>query len=208
MNPVEVAPESRKRRFEFTACGPVGKVTPEAMREVFLVYGCALVIRIILKIWARLDLRGDLAHAPSALLLAGAALVTGFAAFLFLGMARRKDYWPIFAGGALAFAAFFRFDKTPIAAGTALEKPIILLPILPAALATWAFLSMVRSADELERRINYQALAMAFVVTFSACLAYALLEDFGLPRISSFYWWLVLALSWGAGLAIYSRRYR
>jgi hypothetical protein len=123
-------------------------------------------------------------------------------------MVRRKDYWPIFASGALAFAAFFRFDKAPIAAGTVLEKPLILLPILPAALATWAFLAMIRETDEPERRINYQALSFGFVVTFAVTLAYALLEDLGLPRVSSFYWWFLLAISWGAGLAIYSRRYR
>jgi hypothetical protein len=178
------------------------------MREVLLVYGCALALRILVKIWARLSKQGELVPMTSVLLLAGAVLAAGAAAFLFSRMVRRKDYWPIFAGGALAFAAFFRFDKLPVAAGTALEKPLIILPLLPAALATWAFLSMIRETDELERRINYQALSFGFVVTFSATLAYALLEDFGLPRISSFYWWLVLALSWGAGLAIYSRRYR
>lgn len=209
MNPMEVAENSeRKRRFELTACGPSGKLTKEAMREVLIVYGCAIAFRVVVKIWARLSLKGELTASTSALILAGAVLAAGYAAFLFSRMVRRKDYWPIFASGALAFAAFFRFDKTPVAAGTALEKPFILLPILPAALATWAFLSMVRETDELERRINYQALSLGFVVTFAATLAYAVLEDLGLPRISSFYWWLVLALSWGAGLTIYSRRYR
>lgn len=209
MNSAEITAESaEKRRFALTACGPTGRVTKEAMREVLVVYACAIAIRIAAKVWARLSLKGELTPSTSALLLGGALLAVGYAAFLFWRMVRRKDYWPIFGGGAAAFAAFFRFDKVPIAAGTVLEKPLILLPILPAALATWAFLAMIRETDELERRINYQALAFAFVVTFSACLAWALLEDLGLPRISSFYWWLVLAISWGAGLTIYSRRYR
>lgn len=170
--------------------------------------GCAIAFRVVVKIWARLSLKGELTASTSALILGGAVLAAGYVAFLFWRMVRRKDYWPIFASGALAFAAFFRFDKAPIAAGTPLEKPLILLPILPAALATWAFLSMIRENDELERRINYQALSFGFVVTFAITLAYALLEDLGLPRISSFYWWLVLAISWVAGLAISSRRYR
>ncbi len=209
MNPAEItAEDAEKRRFALTACGLTGRVTKEAFREVLLVYGCAIAVRIAAKIWARLSLKGELTPPTSVLLLAGALLAAGYAAFLFWGMARRKDYWPIFGGGALAFAAFFRFDKAPIAAGTALEKPLILMPILPAALATWAFLRMIRETDELERRINYQALSFGFVVTFAITLAYALLEDLGLPRVSSFYWWLVLAISWGVGLTIYSRRYR
>jgi hypothetical protein len=202
------AEDAGKRRFSLTACGPTGRLTKEAFREVLIVYGCAIALRIAVKIWARLSLKGEITPSTSALLLGGALIAAGYAAFLFWRIARRKDYWPIFGGGALAFAAFFRFDKAPIAAGTALEKPLILLPILPAALATWAFLAMIRETDELERRINYQALSFAFVVTFSACLAWALLEDLGLPRVSSFYWWLLLAISWGVGLAIYSRKYR
>lgn len=197
-----------KKRFALTACGPTGRVTKEAFREVLLVYAGAIAFRIAVKIWARLSLEGKLTPSTSALLLGGGLLAVGFVAFLFWRMVRRKDYWPIFGGGAVAFAAFFRFDKAPIAAGTALEKPLILLPILPAALATWAFLAMIRQTDELERRINYQALSFGFVVTFSLTLIYALLEDLGLPPVSSFYWWLVLAVAWGVGLAIYSRKYR
>jgi hypothetical protein len=201
----ETAP---KRRFEFTACGPSAKISREAFQEVMLVYVAALLLRLDAKIWSRLETRGTLTPTGNLLFAAGGVLLIGFAAFLFRRMMRRRDYWPVFLAGALGFASFFRFDKAPIAAGTALEKPLILLPILPAALATWAFLGMIREADELERRINYQALAFACAVTFAVCLAYSLLEDLGLPRISSFYWWLVLAISWGAGLTIYSRKYR
>jgi hypothetical protein len=157
---------------------------------------------------ARNYVKRKLTPTRNLLFAAGGVLLISLAAFFFRRMIRRRDYWPVFMAGALAFAAFFRFDKAPVAAGTALEKPIVLLPILPAALATWAFLSMIREADELERRINYQALSFAFVVTFAVTLAYALLEDLGLPRVSSFWWWLTLAISWGVGLTIYSRRYR
>jgi hypothetical protein len=197
-----------KKRFEFTACGPSAKLSREAIQEVVLVYAAALVFRIAVKVWSRLETTGRLTPATHLLFAAGGALMIALAVFAFRRMIRRRDYWPVFLAGALAFAAFFRFDKGPIAAGTLLEKPLVLLPILPAAVATWAFLAMVREADELERRINYQALGFAFTVTFAACLLYALLEDLGLPRVSSFWWWLVLAISWGVGLTIYSRKYR
>jgi hypothetical protein len=208
MNADIAAEHPSKKRFEFTACGPSGKISREAIREVFLVYASAIVFRILAKVWSRLETGGKLTPTRNLLFVAAGVVVISLAALLFRRMIRRRDYWPVFLAGALAFAAFFRFDKGPIAAGTVLEKPLVLLPILPAALATWAFLSMIREADELERRINYQALSFAFVVTFAACLAYALLEDLGLPRVSSFWWWLVLAVSWGVGLTIYSRKYR
>ena len=197
-----------KKRFEFTACGPSAKISREALQELALIYAAAIGLRLLAKMWSRLETRGQVTSTGNLLFAAGGVLLIAFVAFLFSRMMRRRDYWPVFLAGALAFAAFFRFDKAPLAAGTVLEKPLVLLPILPAALATWAFLAMIREADELERRINYQALGLAFGVTFSACLAYSLLEDLGLPRISSFWWWLVLAISWGVGLTIYSRKYR
>lgn len=208
MNADVTAERPPKKRFEFTACGPSVKLTREAIPELVLIYASAIVLRIAAKVWARLETSGRLTPTRNALFAAGAVLLIALAAFFFRRMIRRRDYWPVFLAGVLAFAAFFRFDKEPTAAGTVLEKPLVLLPILPAAIATWAFLSMIREADELERRINYQALSFAFVVTFAASLAYALAEDLGLPRVSSFWWWFVLAVSWGVGLTIYSRKYR
>jgi len=197
-----------RKRFEFTACGPSAKLSREAIQEIAMVYAAAIGLRIAAKVWSRLETTGRLTPTANLLFAVGGALLISLAVLFFRRMIRRRDYWPVFLAGVLAFAAFFRFDKEPTAAGTVLEKPLVLLPILPAAVATWAFLAMVREADELERRINYQALSFAFVVTFAASLAWALLEDLGLPRISSFYWWLVLAISWGVGLTIHSRKYR
>jgi hypothetical protein len=197
-----------RKRFEFTACGPSAKLSREAIQEIAIVYAVALGLRIAAKVWSRLETSGRLTPTANLLFAVCGALLISLAVLFFRRMIRRRDYWPVFLAGVLAFAAFFRFDKEPTAAGSVLEKPFVLLPILPAAVATWAFLAMVRQADELERRINYQALSFAFVVTFAATLAYALLEDLGLPRVSSFWWWLVLAISWGVGLTIYSRKYR
>ena len=193
------APVAPKKKFEFTACGPSARLSREALQEILLIYGAAIGIRILVKVWSRFE---------NPLFLAGAMLAAAAAVFLFARMIRRRDYWPVFIAGAVAFASFFRFDKTPLAAGTALERPLVLLPILPAAVATWAFFAMLRDADELERRINYQALALAFTITFGACLAYSLLEDLGLPRVSAIWWWFVLAISWVVGLAVYARRYQ
>jgi hypothetical protein len=202
------APTVPKKQFEFTACGPSAKISREALQEIAFIYAAAIAFRLLAKVWSRLERAGRIDSTANILFIVGGAIVVATAAFFFTRMIRRRDYWPVFLAGALAFASFFRFEKTPIAAGTLLEKPLVLLPILPAAVATWAFLAMIRDADELERRINYQALAFACAVTFGACLLYSLLEDLGLPRVSSFWWWLVLAISWGVGLTMSSRKYR
>lgn len=197
-----------KKRFEFTACGPAAKLSREAIQEISLIYAAAIAIRLLVKVWSRLHVAGRLSTTGDLLFLGGGTVAATVAVFYFSHITRRRDYWPAFIAGALAFTAFFRFDKVPLAHGTSVEKVMVFVPILPATVATWAFFAMLRDADELERRIHHQALAFAFTVTFAACLAYSLLEDLGLPPISAFWWWFIAAMSWGVGLTIYSRKYR
>jgi hypothetical protein len=198
----------RPSRFEFTACGPTAKLSPQAVRDVTLIYLAVVAIPLLIKLWTRAQTRPGLEPWTGSLLLAGAIAAGGLAVFLFRQLARRGDYWAMFLGGGVAFVSFFRFDTPPLAAGTLLEKPLLLLPLVPAAVTVWAFVKMVRSTDELQRRILYQALSVGFVVTFVATLAYSVLEDLGLPHLSAVWWWGTLALSWIVGLAISSRRYR
>jgi len=195
------------RWVEFTACGPTAKISRKAGLDVMLVYAGGIAVRIFVKVWARMQARPDIDPSPGPLLLAGAVVAAGLVALLFRRMSRRGDHWAVFLGGVVAFVSFFRFDSTPLAAGTPLEKPLVLVPLVPAGLAIWSFLRMVRNTDELQRRILYQALSVGFVVTLVATLAYSVLENLGVPRISAAWWWSVLVLSWVAGLAIFSRRY-
>ncbi len=209
MTPTEstVAPVAPSR-FEFTACGPTAKLSPQAVRDVTLLYLATVAIPLLVKLWSRAQTRPGLEPWTGSLLLAGALVAVGLVALLFWRLARRGDYWALFLGGGVAFLCLFQFDDKPLADGTVLEKPFILLPLVPAALTIWAFLKMVRNTDELQRRILYQALTVGFGVTFAATLAYSVLEDLGLPHVSAVWWWGTLALSWVVGLAISSRRYR
>jgi Na+/proline symporter len=199
---------ARPGRIEFTACGPTAKLSRQTVLDVMLVYAGSIAVRLFLKVWARAQARPGLEPWTGPLLLAGALVAAGLVALLFRRMVRRGDYWGMFLGGGVAFVSFFRFDKTPLAAGTSLEKALVLIPLLPAAFTIWSFVAMVRNTDELQRRILYQALSVGFVVTFVATLAYSVLEDLGLPHVSAVWWWATLALSWITGLAIFSRRYQ
>jgi len=209
MTPTEsAATPVRPSRFEFTACGPTAKLSQQAVLDVTLLYMGAVAIPLLVKLWGRAQTRPGLEPWTGSLLLAGAFVAAGLVALLFRRLARRGDYWAMFLGGGVAFLSLFRFDKAPLAAGTVLEKPLILIPLVPAALTAWAFIKMVRNTDELQRRILYQALTVGFGVTFAATLAYSVLEDLGLPHVSAVWWWGTLVVSWVVGLAISSRRYR
>ena len=119
---------------------------------------------------------------------------------------RRRDSWALYLGAALLFVLLYkagnnRPDLVPI------ELPLAILTLLPAGLLIWAFLRQVRQADELERRILFQALALAFVVEFIVAIVYAFLEGLDVPRPPSILWASLLVLSWAVGLGIFSRRY-
>lgn len=120
---------------------------------------------------------------------------------------RRRDSWVLYLGAALLFILFYKTggNRPELAP---LEPPLAILLLMPAGLLVWAFLRQIRRADELERRILFEALAFAFVVQFAVAIAYASLEglvDVGRPP--SILWAFLLVLSWAVGLGIFSRRY-
>jgi hypothetical protein len=79
---------------------------------------------------------------------------------------------------------------------------------LSALIAVCALIQVFRAADELQRRINYQALAFAHICTLILSLVYGLLQQTGLRCAS----WLgvcgLLIALWSLGLILVARRYR
>ena len=73
------APTVPKKRFEFTACGPTAKISREALQEIFLIYAAGLLTRIAVKVWSRLETRGQLTSTRNLLFaIAGAFLIALF----------------------------------------------------------------------------------------------------------------------------------
>lgn len=66
-----------------------------------------------------------------------------------------------------------------------------------------------RRLDELQQRIQLEALAIAFFGTGTIATCYSFLENAGLPRID---WgvliWPAMAFLWAVGMVIANRRYR
>jgi hypothetical protein len=79
---------------------------------------------------------------------------------------------------------------------------------LSALVAVGSLLRILRAADELQRRINHEALAFAYVGTLVVCLVYGFLQQTGLRCVS----WLgvcgFLVALWSLGLILFSRRYQ
>ena len=188
------------------ACGTIGrKLTKESTRDLLLSAVGAALFLIAFAVARRAGRAGESGLAiPAA---CAALLLLGLAAWPFVRMARRSDDWALSQAAMLAFFVFFNLDEK-FPKGSAWRFAMVLLPLLPAGVLLWSYIRMFRRADELQRRIVYEALAIAFVATLSVTLTGAFLQSAGLP---TFGWiWIagVLVVSWTVGLVLASRRYR
>jgi hypothetical protein len=85
---------------------------------------------------------------------------------------------------------------------------VALSPMLPAAAMAWVILRELRRMDELQRRIQLEALGFSFAGTAILTFSYGFLEGLGYPKLSMFTVWPILAVLWVVGLALARRRYQ
>ena len=86
-----------------------------------------------------------------------------------------------------------------------------LLPVIPTTLALWAIAAGLRQADELQRRVHLEALAIAYPLAILLLMTLGLLElAIGLnPQDWSYrHVWAYLPMFYFAGLAVAWRRYK
>src|SRR5690348_4367747 len=84
---------------------------------------------------------------------------------------------------------------------------LAILPVLPVVWVIWAVIKYLRRADELQRRVHIEALAIAAGVTAFLSLSYGFLEDMaGFPHIPLWWVFMVIDLVWaGAGCILWRR---
>ena len=85
---------------------------------------------------------------------------------------------------------------------------IALAPMIPAAATAWIVLRQMRRMDELQRRMQFEALAFSFAGTAILTFSYGFLEGLGYPRLSMFTVWPILAVLRIIGGLLASRRYK
>ena len=85
---------------------------------------------------------------------------------------------------------------------------IALSPMVGGLACAWAILRELRRMDELQRRIQLEALGFSFAGTAILTFSYGFLEGLGYPKLSMFTVWPILAALWIIGLVLARRRYQ
>ena len=101
------------------------------------------------------------------------------------------------------------FLLEPNAFSPLLMVPLALLPIIPALWGMAGWIRASREQDELQRRIQVEAALFSLGVTAILTFSYGFLELYmGLPRVSMFAVWPLIAASYMVGASFARRRYR
>jgi hypothetical protein len=92
--------------------------------------------------------------------------------------------------------------STPIRVGLAI------LPVVAYVFCLWSYLGLVRQADELQRRIHLEALAIAFPSSAVAIFAAEYLRKAGIiAQFKPDYALMIMLALWGIGILVAWRRY-
>ncbi len=85
---------------------------------------------------------------------------------------------------------------------------LALLPLLPVAYAVRELVRVIGVFDELQRRIQFEAIAVSSLITCFGTLAWGLLEKAGLPVLPVVLVTPLFCGIYGIALVVISRRYR
>lgn len=111
----------------------------------------------------------------------------------------------------LAYAVTLMVSLTLLARGIDNQFAAIaitLAPMVPAIILCWSIVGVIRRLDEMQRRLQLEAFALAFAGTALITFSYGFLENVGFPKLSAFAVWPVLCGLWIVGVFIGQLRYR
>jgi hypothetical protein len=146
----------------------------------------------------------DPGGAPFAVLVAGAVVlvVAGLSVSLLL---RWRDYpWLMFV--AAAALPLYRAQNTTDRLAW-IRATSVLFALAVVVVAVHAFVRMLRRTDELERRVNQEALSFAFAVILVLSVAWSLLQEV-LPPLRGLWVGSAMIAAWLVGWNAAARRYR
>ena len=83
-----------------------------------------------------------------------------------------------------------------------------LLPMLGAIASAWAIMRALRRMDELQRRVQFDAIALSFLGTALVTIGWGFAEGAGYPPLRAFAVWPIMAALWAMGTVIAQLRYR
>lgn len=89
----------------------------------------------------------------------------------------------------------------------AARMALALTPMLGALAAAWAVMRQIWRLDEMQRRIQLDAIAISFLITALGTFGWGFAEEAGAPHLPTFAIWPIMAIAWLGGLFIARRRY-
>ncbi len=107
--------------------------------------------------------------------------------------------------GLLVGAAAIERAVSPVGG---LRVAVNLLPMVGALAVAWVLFRGIGRMDELQRRIQLDAIALSFLGTALITFAWGFAEGSGLPHLRAFAVWPIMGALWGVGLLVARRRYR
>ena len=84
---------------------------------------------------------------------------------------------------------------------------INLIPMIGMIAAAWAIMRGLWRMDEMQRRIQFDAIAISFLGTALITFGWGF-EGAGLPHLRAFAVWPIMGTLWGLGMVVAQRRYR
>jgi hypothetical protein len=115
-------------------------------------------------------------------------------------------------GGAfLLYAALLvaaNFVERAIEPTGSLKLTINLVPMIGALAAAWAIMRGLWRMDEMQRRIQMDAIAISFLGTALVTFGWGFAEGGGAPPLRAFAVWPIMGTLWIVGFVIARRRYR
>jgi hypothetical protein len=84
---------------------------------------------------------------------------------------------------------------------------INLAPMLGVLAAAWIILRHLWRMDELQRRIQFEAISLSFIGTALITFGWGFAEGAGAPHLRAFAVWPIMGTLWGLGLVVAQRRY-
>ena len=125
-------------------------------------------------------------------------------------MFRSKQYL-LELGGAFVLYAVLLIGAHALEAAVQpvgyLKLAINLVPMIGAVAAAWAILRGLWRIDEMQRRIQFDAIAISFLGTALITFGWGFAEGAGLPHFRAFTVWPIMGTLWVVGLFVAQRRY-
>jgi hypothetical protein len=115
-----------------------------------------------------------------------------------------------FATAVLAFLMILVGSVTVAQANAAVSWRyfVAAAPAVPAGIVMWLFVRALSRLDEVQKRIQVQALGFSLASTALLTFGYGFFEGVGWPTLNGTFVLPLMALLWGVGMIVLALRYR